>query len=161
MNGSSTAVDPSGIAPERPTRRGLLAGGVFLLFAALFVGLPLLALHELGARGVTAGATALQVIAGGVALALLFAVTYFLRPTRAYGPALAARAVVGILYLVLLAPFVTARATVDGNVDAFLRGTDLMLWLVAVPAIGLVAALFVILSDTRDPGLRLRREFPA
>lgn len=163
MSGTLPPLPPPATAP-RPTggpRRALYAGVVLVGLAALFVGLPLAILSLFASHGVTTPASALPFVAGGIGLALLFALAYYFRPTTWFGPVLIARAVGGILYLLLLAPFLVAHATVAGNVVATLGASALFLWLIASPAIGAVAGVFVWLSDARDPATRLRREFPA
>lgn len=160
---SATEDDALRIGIRRPRWGWRIAGAaaILIVLLLLFVVVPLRLLGLVRGFGISTGTNLTLLVLGGCAFAALAAASYLLRPTRAYGPTLAARAAVGIVYLVLLAPFATARLILGGSFDATVGVSALLLWLAIVPAVNLVAALFVTASDARDPRVRLRREFPA
>ncbi len=140
--------------------RALVGVLLFVVYALLLVAGPLYVLGLVTAHGVVVGASVLEIEIGGVTLAALGATAYVVRPTRAYGPALLGRAAVGVVYLLLLAPAAYVSLHLGGAGSLTLGGSELVLWLAVVPMVSFVAALFVTISDERDPTVRLRREFP-
>jgi hypothetical protein len=153
--------DPDGV--QRPSLGGRIAIGVlvFVLLAIVCVGLPEYALQQLHLVGATSQVTSTQVAFGGLILSALWAVTYVLRPTGAYGAAGMARAAATSAYFLLLAPFASVTLPIGHSLTATISYGDLLLVLAILPVFGFVGSLLVLLSDRHDLDTRLRLEYPA
>jgi hypothetical protein len=153
--------DPDGV--QRPSLAGRVAVGVlvFILLAIVCVGLPEYALQQLNLAGATSAVTTTQVALGGLVLSALWAVTYVLRPTGAYGGAGMARAAATSAYFLLLAPFASVTVPVGHSLTATISYGDLLVVLAILPIFGFMGSLLVLLSDRHDLDTRLRLEFPA
>jgi hypothetical protein len=160
---STSGYGPNPPGVRRPTfsRRAAIATILLIPLLIVTVGVPAYVLGFLDQHGGSAGVNLLQTTAGGVALSALSALAYLLRPTRAYGPAVAARAIAALVYLLSLAGYASIAFPVGSSVVATLNYASLLVWLALVPAFSLIGALFITASDARDVDARLRRDFPA
>ncbi|HZY70508.1 MAG TPA: hypothetical protein VFF67_05975 [Thermoplasmata archaeon] len=145
----------------KPPIASRVAVGVVLLviLLVLLVGLPIYLVGRLSGFGVTSDLPLAAISTGGAVLAALWALAYMVKPTRAYGPVSAARAVAAIVYLVVFAPFGAVHAHLMGAAIDLTYG-DLFLVFLALPVLGLAAAAVTTYEDARHPFERLPFDFP-
>lgn len=151
----------SGSLSMKPPMASRIAVGVVVLVAlvVLLVGVPIYLLGRLAGLGVSSDLPLEAITVGGAILAGLWAVAYIVKPTRAYGPASAARAVAAIVYLVVFAQFGSLHAHISGAAIDLTYG-QLFLVFLALPVIGLVAAAVTTYEDAKHPFERLPFDFP-
>lgn len=159
---------PNGYGPSPPgvrlpslAGRAAVAGLLLGVLLALTVGLPAILLTQLGAHGVSSSITPLDTTLGGIAISVLSAAAYLLRPTRAYGPVVVGRAVATIVYFLLLVQYATVAIPVGSGATATVDYAALLQVLALLPLFGVVGGALVAVSDLRRLDDRLRAEFPA
>lgn len=154
-----SAPTPPAKIPSLPRR--LVVAGLLLVPLLLFwVGLPTIALHELGAHGIGSSLGVATVSVVGVALSVLAAARYVLRPTRAYGPMAFLVAVATSAYLLAIVPFATLSLTIGSSVDLTLNYAPALTLFAIIPAFAAAAALLTTVEDGMRPGERLPFDYP-
>jgi hypothetical protein len=158
--GSGYGPDPPGV--RRPSLVGRVALGAVLLVPLLLVsvGLPEYALGRLHLAGASSLISSAQVAVGGVVLSALWAASFILRPTRAYGAAGMARAVATSAYFLLLAHFATVTLPLGQGVVGSIDYGDLLVAFAVIPLFGFIGSLLVLWSDRTNLDTRLRLEYP-
>ena len=147
---------------RRPRLGPRLVLGTLLLLPLLLltVGIPAYLLNQLEGHGASSSISLMQTTIGGLALSLLSAAVYILRPSRGYGPSVMARAAVTSVYFLTLAANTLVSVSLPGGPTIGVSYGTLLEWLAVLPAFSMVAGAFVTYSDQGDLEARLRREFP-
>jgi hypothetical protein len=128
----------------------------------LLVALPAAVLTFVNSRGYAIPISVFAVTAWGVALLVIGAAQYVLKPTRAYGPLSIAYSSVGLLYLYYALSLSPYRVSLSGGTASFAAGYGTFLEvLMIVPALGIVSGLLTTIEDARSPTERLPFDFPA
>jgi hypothetical protein len=158
---------PSGYGPNPPGVRlpslgpRVALAGLYLVFLlAISVGLPAVLFAELGQYSGHSGINPIDTTLGGTFVSVLAVNAFLLRPTRAYGPAAAARALATTAYLLFLVPLATVALPVASDANVTLGYAPLLEYLALVPLFSLAAALLITASDWREPYARLRIDYP-
>lgn len=140
----------------------ILAGGLRLIpLLVLLVGVPDAVLAFLSSRGITLPVSLLTVTVAGIAISVLSAARYVLKPTRAYGPVSALTSGVTLVYLFVLWLGATYRIAVPNSSLVLTIGyAKLIALLLIVPAVALLAGLVTTVEDVRSPQERLPFDFP-
>ena len=132
----------------------------FLLVIALVV-IPVAMLGYLQSLAITLPVSVTVEVAYGLALSVLLAARYVVRPTRAYGPVSMAVAAVTIVFFVTLIIQATYRFNVPQTTVAisivYVRFFELLL---LVPVFSLLAGLVTTIEDIRSPTERLPFDYP-
>ncbi|MCI4337217.1 MAG: hypothetical protein L3K17_08535 [Thermoplasmata archaeon] len=155
----------NGPAPPRAQvpslARRLVVGALIMLPLLVFwVGLPTIALEQLGNRGVSSSLGVATISAVGLLLAFLGAARYVAKPTRAYGPLEFLGAVAMSAYLLAIVPFANLHLSVGNSVDLTLNYAPLLELLAIIPAFAAAAALLTTVEDGLRPGERLPFDYP-
>ena len=153
---------PLGAPVPSPPLAGRFVGAFFgfIILVGLLVVLPLYLLGRLTTYGVHAGLTPSFIEFSGVALAVLIAIRFAVKPTSLYGPAWIAVSGATIAYLLTAAPNAVASLAPGSGVNVSLGAGELFRWLVIPAGISLVAALITTAEDLLHPGERVRIDFP-
>jgi len=142
--------------------RILVAGFRLILSFVAFIALPVTVLAYVHSRGVAIPVSIAAVTLWGLALMVLSAARYVLKPTVAYGPL--SIAVAGVLfaylyYLVILSPY---RFVVPGGSASVAAGYSTFLEiLMIVPAVDFFAGILTTIEDAAHPKERLPFDYPA
>lgn len=149
-------------APKIPSlaRRLIVAGFLLVPLLIFWVGLPTLALSELGSHGVDSSLGIQTVSIAGAILSVLVAARYVVRPTRAYGPVLFISAVATSAYLLAIVPFAHLSLTIGGTLSLTLDYGPALVLLAIVPVFAAAAGLVTTVEDGMRPGERLRFDYP-
>ncbi|HTW54931.1 MAG TPA: hypothetical protein VMG36_00555 [Thermoplasmata archaeon] len=159
MTATATSRPLASAVPSLPWR---VAGACALLLVGLLVlvYVPEAVLRMLAAHSIPSPLPVATLAAAGVAVAVLWALRYVSKPTRAYGPLTMLLAAVEIGYLLLLYADATFRLPVP-NVTISIGYARLVELLLIVPALTLAAGLVTTIEDVRSPGERLPFDYPA
>lgn len=142
--------------------RILVAGFRLIMSFVAFIAIPVAVLAYVQSRGVAIPVSTAAVTSWGLALMVLSAARYILKPTVAYGPL--SIAVAGVLfaylyYLVILSPY---RFVVPGGSASIAAGYSMFLEiLMVVPAVDFFAGILTTIEDATHPGERLPFDYPA
>lgn len=166
MNAAAAPTAPPAPGPARyriPSLGFRLAiGGVrVVFFLILLVVLPVTAIHFLAAHSIPFPISAETEAIYGIAVSVLLAARYVLRPTGAYGPLCMAVAAATIaLLVVLLMDGVYTLSVPAANVSVTIDLAWIVALLLLVPLFSLFAGLVTTVEDARWPGERLEFDFP-
>ncbi len=142
--------------------RILVSGLRLIPLLVLLVGLPVGLLSFFSAHGLTIPVSILTVTTFGIVLAVLSAVRYVVKPTRAFGPVSIVASGAAILYLWYLLQTSPFHLAIPGSSVSFSLGFgDLVLALMLVPGFGVLAGIVTTIEDARSPTERLPFDFPA
>lgn len=145
--------------PSLP-RRLVVAALMLVPLLVFWVGLPTIALSELGSHGVDSSLGIATVSIVGVFLAFLAAARYVAKPTRGFGPIAFVAAVATSAYLLAIVPFANLSLTIGGSVDLTLNYAPALLLFAIVPGFAAAAALVTTVEDGMHPGQRLPYDYP-
>jgi hypothetical protein len=161
---ASSAGPPGGPGYRIPSLgyRILVSGLRLIPLLVLLVGLPVGLLSFLSAHGLTVPIALGTVTTFGIALSVLAAVRYIVKPTAAYGPVSIVASGAAVVYLWLLLQASPFHLTIPGSSVNFALGfRDLVLGLMLVPGFGLAAGIVTTIEDVRSPHERLPFDYPA
>jgi hypothetical protein len=155
-----TPPDPSTYSIPSSARRATIAALYLVPGILLYVVLPYAGLSFLSRYGIGTGYSITFLIVAGFLLAVLGALRYYYRPTRAYGPLSILGSLGAIVYLIILASSSTLTIAI-GNAGSFTLDYGGMLLLFAiVPTIRLGSGVITTVEDLLRPGERLPFDFP-
>jgi hypothetical protein len=141
--------------------RILVSGLRLIPLIVLLVGLPVGVLTFLSSHGISLPVALATVTVFGIVLAVLSAIRYIVKPTRAYGPMSILASGVAVAYLFVLLGASPFHLNIPGTPVAFSVGyADLILALLLIPGFGLAAGVVTTVEDLRSPRERLPFDYP-
>lgn len=140
----------------------ILGGALRLIpLVLLLIGVPVAILTFLQSNGISLPIPIPTVELIGVVITVLIVARYIFKPSGAYGPLAMATAAVTIVYLYLILVDATYHLTIPGSgVSVAIGYTDLILVLLAVPALTLAAGVLTLIEDASHPRERWPFDFP-
>jgi len=168
---TSPAVPPSSPSPLSPEALGyripsltyrIFVGGLRMILSfVFFVALPVAALTYVHARGIPIPVSIAAVTGWGIALLVLSAVRYVLKPTIAFGPLSVVLALVFFLYLYYLLSLSPYRLVLPGGTVSVAAGYSLFIEILMVAAlVEMLAGFLVTVEDLWSPRERLPFDYP-
>ncbi|MCI4340342.1 MAG: hypothetical protein L3J73_03635 [Thermoplasmata archaeon] len=116
-------------------------------------------LNLLGGFGLTTPVALAGIIVLGIVVALVGAIRYIARPTRAFGPMTSLASVISLVYLLYLIPIASVGIDHGNDISIALDFGRFLQYALLVPLFGIAAGVVTTVEDFVRPGERVRYEY--
>ena len=116
-------------------------------------------LNLLGGFGLTTPVALAGIAVLGMLVAIIGALRYIARPTRAFGPMTSVASLVSLAYLLYLIPIASVGLDHGNDVSIALDFSRFLQYALLVPLFGIAAGIVTTVEDFVRPGERVRYEY--